>query len=86
MKKVLDFYAPWCGPCKAAEKTILETAKGLGLNVEKVNVEDSRPLFEEFGVKTVPTLVVIDGSSEIGRLSGAVLTKERLTEFFSRHC
>lgn len=84
MKKVLDFYAPWCGPCKAAEKTIFETASKLGLDVEKVNVEDRRSVFDAFGVKTVPTLVVVEDSKEVGRLSG-VLTSEKLTEFFTRH-
>lgn len=84
MKKVLDFYAPWCAPCKAAEKTIMDVAGALGLPVEKVNVEVSRSVFDQFGVKRVPTLVVIDDQKEVDRLSGT-LTRESLTEFFGRH-
>lgn len=85
MKKVLDFYAPWCAPCKAAESSILETAQRLGLTVEKINVEVARPLFEKFGVKTVPTLVFLEGETEKGRISGSEVNKNNLFDFMSRH-
>lgn len=70
MKKVLDFYAPWCAPCKAIEPHLMTTAKSFGITVEKLNVEDKRHMFDKFEVRTVPTLILMDGESETARLSG----------------
>ena len=70
MKRVLDFYAPWCAPCKAIEPHLMTTAQSVGITVEKLNVEDKRYMFDKFGVRTVPTLILMDGESETARISG----------------
>lgn len=70
MKRVLDFYAPWCAPCKAIEPHLMTTAQSVGIVVEKFNVEDKRHMFDKFKVKAVPTLILMDGDCETARLSG----------------
>lgn len=72
MKKVLDFYAPWCAPCKAIEPHLMKVADSVGIKVEKLNVELKRDMFDQFNVKTVPTLILMEGENETARLTGKV--------------
>ncbi len=80
--KVLDFYAPWCAPCKALEPTLLKEVTERGIELEKVNVESNRPLFDKYGVRTVPTLIIEGEDGEVSRLSG-MITPAKLNEFLS---
>lgn len=72
MKRVLDFYAPWCAPCKAIEPHLMKVADSVGIKVEKLNVELKREKFNEFNVRTVPTLILMEGDNETARLTGKV--------------
>jgi thioredoxin 1 len=72
MKRVLDFYAPWCAPCKAIEPHLMKVADSVGIKVEKLNVELKRETFNEFNVRTVPTLILMEGENETARLTGKV--------------
>lgn len=72
MKKVLDFYAPWCAPCKAIEPHLMKVADSVGIKVEKLNVELKRDVFTQFDVRTVPTLILMEDENETARLTGKV--------------
>lgn len=72
-KRVLvDFYADWCGPCRMLSPIVEDLANS---NPEyfvcKVNVDEEPELAKEFGVFSIPTLVVLDGGDEIARSTGA---------------
>lgn len=72
-KKVLiDFYADWCGPCRMVSPIIDEIANERDdIVVGKVNVDNEQELASEFGVFSIPTLVVLEGGKVIKQVSGA---------------
>lgn len=82
---LIDFYADWCGPCKALAPTIEKFAEDNQANVKvvKVNVDESPNLASAFGIRSIPTLVTMKGNQA---LFGAVgnLPKEALTELVDK--
>lgn len=77
---LLDFYADWCGPCRMVLPIIDEIAEERAdLLVAKINVDESPELAREFGVLSIPTLVVMENGKVINRSSGAK-SKEKILE------
>ena len=80
---VVDFWAPWCGPCKTMSPIFEELAKTLPhVTFAKVNVDDAPELAMRFNVLSIPTFIVLKGGSEIGRFWGAMpkeMVQERLS-------
>ena len=81
---LVDFWAPWCGPCKALAPVLDEIAKELAgqATVGKVNVEADLDLADRFGVKALPSLLFFKNGALAQTLVGAVPKKiimERLT-------
>ena len=72
-KKVLvDFYADWCGPCRMLSPIVDEIAdEREDIVVAKVNVDDEPELAQQFGVISIPTLVVLSGGKVQNQSSGA---------------
>jgi thioredoxin 1 len=69
MKRILRFTASWCGPCKSLAMN-LESA-GLDLPIEVVDIDVYDNLASEYGIRSVPTLVMLDENIEIKRLIGS---------------
>ena len=71
---VVDFYAEWCGPCRAFTPILENTKAALGdkVNIVKVNVDDNENLAYKYKVMSVPTVVVINGGEEKERIIGLV--------------
>ena len=71
---LVDFWAPWCGPCKMMAPTLDRIAqqRGTTLQVGKVNTDEQPDLAGRFNIRSIPTLILFRGGREIARQSGAV--------------
>jgi thioredoxin 1 len=75
---LVDFYADWCGPCKALAPT-LETLAGEtegALSIVKVDIDDNPDLASRFGIQSIPTLVVFKDGEAVGQIAGLVPKEE----------
>lgn len=71
---LVDFWAPWCGPCHAMAPVLDRTAQQRAsiLQVGKVNTDEQPDLAGRFNIRSIPTLILFRGGQEIARQSGAV--------------
>jgi thioredoxin 2 len=71
---VVDFWAPWCGPCKMFAPVFNQVATELNSRVRfvKVNTEVEQGLAGQYGIRSIPTLAIFKNGREITRLSGAL--------------
>ena len=71
-KVLLDFWAPWCAPCRMVIPLVDEIAKErTDIKVGKINVDESPELAKQFGVFTIPTLVVMENGKIVRQEQGA---------------
>ncbi|MBP3423439.1 MAG: thioredoxin [Alistipes sp.] len=76
---LIDFYAAWCGPCKALSPILEELAEEYAgkVDIYKVNVDEEQQLAEAFGIRSIPTLYFIPMKGQPQRAMGA-MPKEQL--------
>ena len=74
---LVDFWAPWCGPCIALTPTIEAVAAEYAgqLKVVKVNVDENKPIAERFGVRGIPHLVLLKGGATTAVVAGRTRTR-----------
>ena len=79
---LVDFWAEWCGPCKQLAPLVEEAAEEFKdkIKVCKMDVDANRETAAEYGIRSIPTLMIFSNSENIGTEIGA-LTKQQLDEF-----
>jgi thioredoxin 1 len=70
---LIDFWAPWCGPCKAIAPALDELAEEYGDQVQivKINIDENQVVAGQFGVMSIPTLILFKDGQKIAQKTGA---------------
>ena len=74
MKRVLRFTASWCQPCKMLAKNL--ESVNTNLPIEVIDIDVRSEVAMDYGIRSVPTLVMLDENTEVKRVTGAKTTKE----------
>ncbi|MCU7936744.1 MAG: thioredoxin TrxC [Candidatus Thiodiazotropha sp. (ex Dulcina madagascariensis)] len=71
---LIDFWAPWCGPCRMMAPAFEQAAVQLepAVRLVKVNTEEARQLGARYAIRSIPTLMLMRGGKEVGRQAGAM--------------
>ena len=83
---LVDFWAEWCGPCRMIAPTVEELASDYDgkVTVGKVNVDDNPAIAGQFGVRSIPTLLLFKGGEVVESVVG-VADKQRLQSIIEKH-
>lgn len=79
--KLLKFYATWCAPCKVLSQVITDAADKITVPIEEIDIDNNLDTALQYGVRSVPVLVLLDDAGNELRRSNGVLMEEALLDF-----
>ena len=82
----VDFWAPWCGPCRSVAPIVEELASQYQgkVKVAKINVDDSPEVAQKFMVTSIPTFILFKNGAQLSRIDGAPKEKLELVQWLDR--
>ena len=83
---LVDFWAEWCGPCRALSPKLEEIAQEMGgkIKILKMNVDENPNTPGQFGIRGIPAMLLFKGGSKVGELVGNQ-PKDNISEFLKAH-
>jgi thioredoxin 1 len=81
---VVDFYADWCGPCRVIIPTLEEIQEEIGVEIVKVNIDECPDIASQYGVMSIPTLLIFKSGVKIDANVGAA-SKARIIDWIGKY-
>lgn len=84
---LVDFWAEWCGPCRAIAPTVEAVAEEFDgkANVVKMNVDENMNVPQRYGIRGIPTLILFKNGQEKERFVGGNISREKLAELINQY-
>lgn len=80
---VLYFSADWCGPCKMFKPILQQVSQEMGVNVNYINVDYDATFSQKYEIKSIPTLIILDGAGNVKWRHTGVAQREQLISAFN---
>lgn len=81
--RILEFWAPWCGPCKISKAAIASLRSSRNVNIEEVNADENQELVAKYGIKSLPTMIVLDDQGEVVNRHAGAMSTVQMIDFLS---
>ena len=81
---MVDFWAEWCGPCRAVAPVLEQVAEESGVSLMKVNIDENPGLAARYGIRSIPTIIFVKDGAVVDRVVGAP-PKAALQDIVNRH-
>ncbi|MEO0730217.1 MAG: thioredoxin [Pseudomonadota bacterium] len=84
---LVDFFAEWCGPCKAMAPALEEVAKDMEgkVKIAKIDVDQNPDITTKYGIQAMPTLILFKDGEIAARHTGALVQKSKLADFINEN-